>query len=558
MRSPNWLWFARAILAVCTNALVILWPRIISGLYCPPNDLYLHFYSAQEFVRGLSEGVIHPRWAPDMFGGLGAPLFVFYSPLYYYAVSFFNWLAGDLWNAIRAVDFIANSLCGFLVMFFFRGWGMSFGRSWTAALLLQSAPFFLLNLGYLNGLPWYAANVSMCLLLFATADGPRAGDRMDLRVTLAIAGLALTHLLSAFMALACIPAAVFFAARAAGGTWKSVFARCFWWGVSASLGLCLAACFLLPAATTSGLINAQKWRDELDWRAGFLIPVFTKSTWNVFQYAVGSTLVAGAFAAVRAVRTTRPQSPLRHAAIVLSTAAAAALLWSAEISYPIWAAVGSLQMLQYPYRFFQMASIATACSLALTTGIIAGDSRRWLRWSHRVAMMLWFALAGCIWMKIYIRDGRPAREDIAGFSKLMWNQKEYLPAHPQKGWQDYLAQGGFSGECQRAEARLTGQRITAHRQSWSIAAARPAVLRLPLFAYPCWRGTEDGAPIAWRTDPASGLVSCNVREGVHTVEMAWSGWPMEQGGRIVSSLALAVTALIVTSRRMRLLTFHRG
>ncbi len=551
-------WILCAAFAVTVNALLIHFPRIFASLYCPPNDLYLHYYSAQEFARALSEGVSQPRWAPDMFGGLGAPLFVYYPPLYYYAVSFFHWLTGDMWNAIRAVDFISNSLCGFLVMLFFRKWGMAFHRGWIAAMLVQCAPFFLLNLGYVNGLPWQAANVWMCLLLFAAADDPGNRARLDLRITIAMAGLSLTHLLSTFMALACLPIAILFASWAGGFGWKKVLLRCVSWGASALLGLFLAAFFLLPALTTSSLINTQKWRDELDWRAGFLCPLFTKPTWVIFQYGVGLCLVAGVIICAIAIRKMDRTNPLRRAAVLLISTAIAALFWSSEISYPLWSALVPLQILQYPYCFFQIASIATACVLVLTLMASSRDMPPWLRMTHRLAIVLWFLLAGGIWLKILLRDGRPVRPDIPAFAQLMLNQREYLPARPQKGWQDYLASGALTGECQRAGARLAEQNVTVHRRSWNIVATRSCAIRLPLFAYPCWCGTQDGAPVEWQKDTASGLVICALTAGAHVIEMTWSGWPMQKPGRIVSLAAIAALAVITTIRRGRLLTSRAG
>ena len=49
-----------------------------------------------QFTQTIQQGVWLPRWMPDSNGGYGSPVFVFYSPLVYYATALLQLTSGSL------------------------------------------------------------------------------------------------------------------------------------------------------------------------------------------------------------------------------------------------------------------------------------------------------------------------------------------------------------------------------------------------------------------------------------------------------------------------------
>jgi hypothetical protein len=79
---PRW---RRAVLpaAVVAGALMMalcfLWP-IFSNAWSQTHDMVAYPVRAIEYVAGWRSGAFWPRWAPDLYGGFGCPLFNFYAP----------------------------------------------------------------------------------------------------------------------------------------------------------------------------------------------------------------------------------------------------------------------------------------------------------------------------------------------------------------------------------------------------------------------------------------------------------------------------------------------
>src|SRR5512146_580630 len=78
---PRWVPFL-FLCGLAVLALRPLWWQPAPYLFL--DDGYLHLFRVFEFDRVLREGVVYPRWAPDLAYGYGYPIFNFYPPLAYY------------------------------------------------------------------------------------------------------------------------------------------------------------------------------------------------------------------------------------------------------------------------------------------------------------------------------------------------------------------------------------------------------------------------------------------------------------------------------------------
>ena len=73
------------------------------------RDFYLHYNWAKEFAENLAQGNPYPRWMFHGRLGLGEPVFIFYSPLYYHAVGLLALAGLHAWAAMQAASVLLTA-----------------------------------------------------------------------------------------------------------------------------------------------------------------------------------------------------------------------------------------------------------------------------------------------------------------------------------------------------------------------------------------------------------------------------------------------------------------
>ncbi len=160
-----------------------------------------HVYRAVVFSAALADGQVYPRWVPAINGGLGGPIFTFYSPLIYVLMVALHTVGIPFaltWRAVVALTFLAASAGMF-------GLGLALFRRADAALagaaIYTYAPYLLKDL-FERGSPQGSAIALLpwaLWALLALAERPTG-----LRLALAAAGWAaiiLTHNATALLVL---------------------------------------------------------------------------------------------------------------------------------------------------------------------------------------------------------------------------------------------------------------------------------------------------------------------------------------------------------------------
>lgn len=544
--SPHWVaaFLICLVVSIAVNAALLFEGHIILTV-----DFYTHYRWASQFHQALSEGVLYPRWAPAANNGLGEPAFVYYPPFYFYLVSLVQGVTGSLWSAIEVVATVTN-LCSGILAFAIARRAVGFGWALIAAALVQTSPFLLFTHGYLNAFPWHASIPWILLVFYATLTPARAS--LDWRLSLAIALLAATHVLTAFMVLLCVPwACLSPELRNPGEGRLAPLAR---WSLSAGAGLLLAMPYLLPALTTWKLIHADAWNIPkiVDWRNAFAFPIVTSRLWGLRWFAIqwvlaASVLTLAALATVQAYRLRRRRAELPRGLVPLLCVAWAALLLTSEASYPLYAAFGFLRKVQYPYRFLCVAApAATLAGLLALWGVRREHGFGW-RAATALPLIGSLLLFGVVELGLHREGRRPPTgpEVLLGrFGAL-----EYYTAARQPGWTAYVDSGGLRGACIRAGGDSRVLRDRSHEKAWLIQTRSDATLPLPVFAFPAWSITVDGQRQTPGVDPGTGLLAVRLPPGEHRARVAWSGLPEEREGLVIGLLALAWIAGTSLRRR---------
>lgn len=83
-----------AIIAIVSFA--ILAPIVLHCSWPKSHDDLRYIYIFDQFRQTFMRGFLYPRWLPDVYGGYGAPLFIFYQPGFFYAALFFSFFFSNV------------------------------------------------------------------------------------------------------------------------------------------------------------------------------------------------------------------------------------------------------------------------------------------------------------------------------------------------------------------------------------------------------------------------------------------------------------------------------
>jgi hypothetical protein len=545
--------FVLTALVLSVSALVVHAAGTITNVGFHNLDFDSHYNWAVQFTEGLRSGDPYPRWMWRGNLGLGEVALLFYSPLFYYACGIVRLFTTNTWAAMRIVFVLSTLLTGFY------GWRllklfMGDVLAVTGAVLLQWAPMILMLFYYFNGFPWAVSFAALVALTYYVVR-PGAFERwIDIPISLSVAALVLTHLVSALMALICFTSlALCFLLGSASK--ERAARRIGSWFISVGVGLALAMFYLFPAVTERSLISAEVWTTNFTpWNA-FIFPTITYLAfgmrWFSFQWTVPAVtvlaLVAATWHVVARRRAYRWDDPL----VLLLVVSWVAVFLASELSYPLWLVNTPLRLVQFPHRFIYVAS-ATAIAanlLALRDKCDAGPVG-WRTLIVALPLVLGFALTAALIAKISLIDGKPHRLAVDGTDTYIGLAEYRLPTHGPH-WPDYYHAGGLATECATQALVCDVLEIGSLRQSWSISGRQPAPVRLPLFAFPAWRVSVDGRAVPSGIDPETGLISVEIPTGTHIVVVSWQRFPTEWIGLLITLSTVLMLVACILARRFR-------
>jgi hypothetical protein len=218
------------------------------------HDSWMHFNQMRAFWRGLSSGVIYPRWDDETHSGYGAPTTSFYPPGAYYATSAVYFLTRD-WRWVWVGFYWLAGLGSAAAIYWYARQTLARGASIVATAVYVFAPYHLINQYQRGAMAEFLSFVwAPLMLLFAWKLLNDAAQKL-----MYVAGLAAsfgaflwTHPPTAYQLLL-VFGSCFAAWAVERREWSGLVAI----GFALALGSMLAAAYFYPAILEQHLINSE-------------------------------------------------------------------------------------------------------------------------------------------------------------------------------------------------------------------------------------------------------------------------------------------------------------
>jgi len=591
---------------VCVPALVVI---AGSGLDVRQSDDGEQFLlRALTLGHALSVHLTYPRWLPDLYLGFGYPVFSFYSPLAYLTVVIVGDITGTTVDVAVRVTMVVTVLFGALGTFLLARSLVAPGSRhdpWTTTVaslsgvgMMVASPYpFITNLFFrgdlpeamaLAWLPWFWLALRG-LVTRRNADGRDVSGIVA--SGLAGAALILTHQLSALIAAAVAVIVVIGSCRS-----SSVRTTTQLVAFAGTVAIGITALFWMPLLADAPSVRLDAVGHAVTEVLDRLSPVTAPVRW-VWPYphgwdpaskrAPGGPVLPGItqlvvvvlFAGLLLIRRVR-RSPVQDAGNgVLFTVFGVVLVpWflNLQISGVIWEAVGALRFIQFPWRLIGPLSLGVAMATAVVVA----------RLPRMPGVVLAFVLVALMWAEtltglvhpVPTADGRMFDDDAmvdADYAFDRWGAStttgggEFTPREV-----DIRRPDGSLGGAVRidrvappgawigglvmvpdGQSRVTSLQGDALRfRSVVETEGSGATIAFHQLAFPGWRATVDGLPVAVRpqgevegSGVAPGYLLVDVGPGRHEVAV-WFGPTLPRLAGDTVSFLVILGLLWATSR----------
>jgi hypothetical protein len=110
-----------ALLAIFVLAVILMLPAFVR----PPifrDSWWIDIVWSEQFTQALLHGNLYPRWLPNSYDGLGAPVFYFYPPGAFYLTALGGLIGLGTYQSLLMAFFLSLCASGIGTWYFLRDW----------------------------------------------------------------------------------------------------------------------------------------------------------------------------------------------------------------------------------------------------------------------------------------------------------------------------------------------------------------------------------------------------------------------------------------------------
>jgi hypothetical protein len=540
-------------------------PRSFDGLF--------HLFRLLEIDQLAHQGVLFPRWAPDLLFGYGYPLFDFVPHLPYYVSEVLYATGLSLVHAMLLSFGLALVASGLAMYVYVRD---VFGSraAIVSAVAYMYAPFHLYDVLFRGHLPGAWAMVLFPLTLWSFRRLIRNGGAVYWTSSILLyAGCFLSHNPANFIFTPFLVCYLVLLIWLSAGRRRSAAFR----GAAALLvGAGLTAFFWLPALWDRQFIQIDRMitPPDLDYHTHFitvadlLAPPSTATTGLMnpeVPNTLGPVLISLSIVSIIGLRRLHGSEERAHLLICLC-GLAGVLFMVLPQSVAVWDGLSLLKYLVFPHRFLRLACLLMAMLCGAACRLFADQEGRFSP-SFAVAltsvgMIVVFSLP-LLYPPYYSQLALdPSFADMMQFERATGTMGttsfgEYLPVWvewiPHTSPLELMYLSGSSiwrlDESNLPEGTvISGARFTPTSATVNVSVPQPFQATFDSLYFPGWRGYVDGQRTEITPTPGLGLSSIFVPSGEHTVELRFEDTPLRTTSRAISvSSAVALLLLVAVA-----------
>ncbi len=559
---------------------LILVAPLLQSAPLQTDDGALHIYRTVALDRAIHDGLIYPRWFPDLTFGYGFPFFNYREPLGYYLIELLHLVGLTLPLSLNLVLAGSVILSGLAMMW----WASDIfdqRAGFVAGVLYMASPYTLIGPIERGNMPEVIALALIPLALWAFRRLIAIGGRKYFVASVVVySALLLTHNISSliFTPMLIAYCVLRIANPSLPITQYAVRNALF----AIIISLALTSFFWLPALAEGNYVQLYLTHSNRnnDYHFNFLSPgeLFSgpgPSDPNLLnpplRFTLGWPQIAAAILGLIAYR----RKPTRHQHAHLIAASVTALIFicmTLPISLPLWDNLPLIRFIQFPWRFVGRAMLPIALLGGAASYTLAARLSRML--ANTLSFVLVIAVLVFATPLLYprvssIKDTLNIT-DVFAYEHATGNigidpVGAYLPISVQQRpdgsplEEDYAS--GRSIRRFDRSALPNGAVISSEiyrPNSASIDLSSPIDFRATYltFDFPGWQVSIDQQPISIVPSDPIGLITFDVPAGQHHIEVSFGSTPIRSIAEIVSLFGLI--ALVISLFYMQSSSNHES
>jgi 6-pyruvoyl-tetrahydropterin synthase related domain len=538
-----------AILVIFSLGIVMVLPTIAYGVF-DAHDILVHLNWANYFSKQLWTGELYPRWLLEMNSGLGSPTFFFYPPIPYYLTSlFYPFKFGNpsIWGPLvlsSCLGLILSGLSAYL-------WLKNITNQKAA--LIGSLVYMLLPYHWAIDFYWrfaFSEYWSFAWIPFILYFSKKIanGDKFSIvGFAISYALLSMTHLPTTLI-FSIIPLtySIFIAKKQQ--RLRTVAHLIF----ALLLGIGLAAIYLIPALSMQENVLLKEiatephfyFANNFTWRKQFIYPNF-----HLFMGYLGFLVILMAIISYLAFTVSRQHihKNVKKESIYWLLISLTSCLMTLPLSKPLWNLFSILQVIQFPWRFNVVLTVATTALVTLAFYSL-NQANIWHNKKALIGISLLFLIILSGFVVAYYNIERLTFDSHTKI-KMSQDAPEYRPRWVSKKIFDKyqvhkIAKTFSKAKITSGKGKLSIQKWQPRKIILKTNTTTNVELTIQQFYYPGWTAKLDDKQISVAATQPAGLISLKIPKGQHQVKLSLNAIVRERLAQGISAASAFILLLL--------------